>query len=132
MSRETILIVEDDALNRDLLYDILSQESYNILLADSGHKALEIFQREREEIGLIIIDMNMPGMNGKETIHAIKKVYPDVKIILTTGYELNGAVSEAFPSGVAAFVKKPFRINTLISTVRKVLERGGEPPRSKK
>ncbi len=118
-----ILVVDDDDLIRDLIYEILEPNGYQILLADNGNKALEIL--DREEVDLIITDIIMPDKEGIETIIDIKKKLPQAKIIAMSGggqLDANSYLSIAKKLGVKATITKPFDPAKLIRTIEEVLQ----------
>ncbi len=118
-----ILIVDDDDLIRDLIYEILEPQGYQILLAENGNRALEIL--DKEEIDLIVTDIIMPDKEGIETILDIKKRLPHAKIIAMSGggqLEANSYLSMAKRLGVNATLTKPFTPVKLLSMVQEILE----------
>ncbi len=118
-----ILVVDDDDLIRDLIYEILEPNGYQILLADNGNKALEIL--DQEEVDLIITDIIMPDKEGIETIIDIKKKLPRAKIIAMSGggqLDANSYLSIAKKLGVKATITKPFDPAKLIRTIEEVLQ----------
>jgi PAS domain S-box-containing protein len=88
-SKEVVLIVEDDLSTRRVFHDILTSLKYHVLVAGDGHEAVEIFDQKNGEIDLVISDMVMPEMDGRELYELISDKYPDTKIILITGYPLS-------------------------------------------
>ncbi len=118
-----ILVVDDDDLIRDLIYEILEPQGYHILLAENGNRALEIL--DKEEIDLIITDIIMPDKEGIETILEIKKRFPRANIIAMSGggqLEANSYLSMAKRLGVNATLTKPFTPAKLLSVVQEILE----------
>lgn len=120
---QKILIVDDDDLIRDLLYEILTPQGFEIILAENGNRAMEILSRER--VDLIITDIIMPEKEGIETILDIKKKLPNAKIIAMSGGGQLGANSYlniAKRLGVSATITKPFDPNKLVKTIRTILD----------
>ena len=118
-----ILVVDDDDLIRELIYEILEPSGYQIFLADNGNKALEIL--DREPIDLIITDIIMPDKEGIETIIEIKKKLPQAKIIAMSGggqLDANSYLSIAKKLGVKATITKPFDPVQLLQTIEKILQ----------
>jgi CheY-like chemotaxis protein len=118
-----ILVVDDDDLIRDLIYEILEPQGYQILLAENGNRALEIL--DKEEIDLIITDIIMPDKEGIETILDIKKRLPHAKIIAMSGggqLEANSYLSMAKRLGVNATLSKPFDPAKLLGMIQEILE----------
>jgi len=118
---EAILLVDDESIIIDVTRDILESLGYRVFVAASGSEALRIYEADREIIDLVILDMIMPGMGGEETFDRLKANDPGVKIILSSGYSLNGQASKILQKGCRAFLQKPFGIVELSKRIREVL-----------
>jgi two-component system cell cycle sensor histidine kinase/response regulator CckA len=121
--RETILIVDDEAIIRDLLERILDELGYHVILAPDGERAIEIFRTQAETIDCVLLDMVLPGMDGAEVFGAMRQLKPDASVILCTGYALKGTVDEMLREGVAGVLRKPFQIEELSSALRNALDK---------
>ena len=121
--KETILLVDDEDALRDLGALTLSKAGYSVLTAKSGEKALEIYQAQSQTIGLVVMDLGMPGMGGYRALKAILELNPQAKVMIASGYAANGGVKEALQSGAAGYVAKPFKKAELLTTVRTVLDK---------
>ncbi len=118
--KPNILVVDDELLLRDVLYDYLIRQDYQVFAASNGEKALDIIKKE--DIHLALVDIKMPGMNGLEVTVQIRKVKPKVCVIIMTGYpSLNSAIS-AIKSGASEYIVKPFRFDELDRIIKKNLE----------
>ncbi len=115
-----VLVVDDELLIRDLLYDFFSSRDYEIILAESGHKALDILANEH--IDVVLTDLKMPDMDGLEMIRRadIKKSGPPV--IIMTGFPSIESAIEAIRLKVSDYVIKPFNINRLFESIEGALE----------
>ncbi len=120
---ELILIVDDEESIRFLAKDILEGHGYTVLLAENGAEAINVYTKKRDEIDLVILDIVMPKMGGKKTFLRLKKINPEVKVLLSTGYSQNGKAKEILDSGVKGFIQKPYQVNKLLSKVRSVLDK---------
>ena len=118
---EVILLVDDEASLRDLGQEILSRYGYQVLPASSGEEALEIY-RQQEVIDLVILDVSMPGMGGGKCLTELLKINPGARVIISSGYSLDGPIQEILSSGASGFVAKPFSISNLLITIRQVLD----------
>ncbi len=118
---EVILLVDDEASLRDLGQEILSLYGYQVLLASSGEEALEIY-RQQEVIDLVLLDVSMPGMGGGKCLTELLKINPGARVIISSGYSLDGPLKDIMSSGASGFVAKPFSISNLLSTIRQVLD----------
>jgi DNA-binding NtrC family response regulator len=116
----TILIVDDEPLNLDLLEQELGELGYRVEKAESGQAALDALAATPAD--LVLLDYQMPGMNGIETLAAIKKKYPRLPVIIITAYGTIERAVEAIKSGADDFVTKPFDPEHLAVVVRKALE----------
>lgn len=123
-SKEVVLIVEDDLSTRRVLHDILTSLKYEILVAADGQEALEIFDQKNGEVDLVISDMVMPEMDGRELYERLNKNYPDTKIILITGYPLSDGTRQLLDYRRAAWLQKPITMGTLARAVRDMLDQG--------
>jgi PAS domain S-box-containing protein len=119
---ERILVVDDEEIARSLAKDTLESYGYQVLLAKDGVEAIEIYKENNGSLGLVIIDMVMPRMGGRETFLKLKELNREVKAILLTGYSQNEEANEILRSGVLGFIQKPFQLHDLLSKVRAVLD----------
>jgi two-component system cell cycle sensor histidine kinase/response regulator CckA len=126
----TILLVEDDAGIRELVYDILTTTDYRVFSASSGAEALQRCEQHPGAIDLLLTDVVMPGMSGHELAVQVLRRWPQVKILYISGYtdEILGRYGAVDAS--IAFLKKPFTPESLTRKVREVLlaDRAEQPP----
>ncbi len=120
---ETILLVDDEDVIREVTREMLESLGYKVLSADSGHDAILQYKKHKERIELIILDMIMPGMNGNEAYKVLKDINPDVPIILSSGYSADGQAREMMDTGVSAFLQKPYLMQDLSFTIREVIDK---------
>jgi PAS domain S-box-containing protein len=120
---ETILLVDDEPVVRELGARILAKSGYTVLEASDGREALEIFRRERARIGLVILDLIMPKMGGKECLEELLKIDPHVKTLVASGYS-EEAAEQCLRMGAKGFLPKPFEVKKAPALVRKVLDEG--------
>jgi CheY-like chemotaxis protein len=120
--KETVLLVEDQDEVRHLVEEILRTQGYTVLKASNGEEALRLGRSRKKPIHLLLTDMVMPGMNGKELAERMQKMFPGMKVILMSGYAEDGLIQWGTIIQGMEFLKKPFRVETLIQTVRKVLD----------
>jgi PAS domain S-box-containing protein len=119
---ETILVVEDEDQIRDMVCQYLQQNGYSVLHAQNGKDALEIAQRYRGSIHLLLTDVVMPEMSGHELARDLRRVRPRCKILLTSGYPEHAAVSEQASNQSAETLQKPYALNQLARKIRELLE----------
>ncbi len=120
-STETILLVEDEDLVRDVTKRILKRAGYKVLIAVNGKEALNLYAKKRDQISLVILDLIMPEMGGKECLEKLREIDPDAKILITSGYYTTEIAREITESGAAGFILKPYDIKQMLAKVRDVL-----------
>ncbi len=120
--KETVLVVDDEEMVVKVTKDMLAGLGYRVLTARSGPEALKIFESTAKGIDLVLLDMIMPEMNGEQTFEKLKEIRPDVRVILCSGYSLNGQAAGIMAKGCRAFLQKPFLISGLSRVVREVLD----------
>jgi PAS domain S-box-containing protein len=109
----TILIVDDQQIVGEVGSEMLSILGYDVLTAGSGEEALGLYRERRNDILLVVLDMIMPGMSGSETFDRLKEINPDVRVILSSGYSMDGQASEILSRGCRGFIQKPFNLQDL-------------------
>ncbi|MBM3242764.1 response regulator [Candidatus Poribacteria bacterium] len=120
---EVILIVDDEAVVRDTISLMLKNLGYQVYLASSGMEALEMYQRHKDEIDLIILDIIMPQMDGQQTYVQLKQINPDLKVIVCSGYSQHDIINKMLSDeGVVGFMRKPPQMAQLSQVVRKALD----------
>ncbi len=119
---ETILLVDDEEMVSVIGKQLLELLGYKVIVAGSGNQALELFERRKDEIDMVILDMIMPGMSGSDTFDQLKRLNPSIKTILSSGYSPNGQAAEILARGCGGFLQKPFSISDLSAKVRKILD----------
>ncbi len=119
---ETILLVDDEPSVRDLAQKILQRSGYRVRTAESGEKALEIFQGEGEEVDMVILDMIMPGMGGSRCLQEMLQIEPNTKVLVTSGFSGNGSANGTLEAGARGFLNKPYEIKQMLRAVRDVLD----------
>jgi two-component system cell cycle sensor histidine kinase/response regulator CckA len=118
---ETILLIDDEEMILDVARQMLVSLGYTVLTASSGAQALKIYCQEHERIDLVILDMIMPQMSGGKVFEALKGLDPQVRILLSSGYSINGQAMEIMRRGCRGFIQKPFSIRDLAPKLREVL-----------
>ncbi len=120
--RETVLVVDDEEKIRNICKENLKLLGYTVFTADSGANAVEIYRKKANVIDIVVLDMIMPGLSGKDTFEHLKRINPHVKVLLASGYTVDGQAKEILDSGCNDFIQKPFKIEQLSMMIRKVLE----------
>lgn len=120
---ETILVAEDDEALRKFVGSVLDEFGYTVILAEDGDDAIEKFKIVREPIRLLILDMMMPGKNGREAYEAIKALQPDIRVLFASGYTADILQQKDILDPQVDFVIKPFSPIDLLTKVREILDR---------
>jgi two-component system, cell cycle sensor histidine kinase and response regulator CckA len=126
----TILIVDDQEMVRTMVADLLGGMNYTVLTAKDGLDAVELLKEmkqnaesDKHPVDLILLDMILPKIDGKETYRRIREIDSHVKVILSTGYDVNNKVNEMLSDGAVGFIQKPYHIDKLVGIVRKHISR---------
>jgi two-component system, cell cycle sensor histidine kinase and response regulator CckA len=119
---DTVLLIDDEAMILEIGTEILRKLGYTVLTSGIGAEAIELFRERKDDIDIIILDMIMPGLSGLEIYDRIREIRDDIKVILSSGYSLNGQASKILKHGCNGFIQKPFDITSLSRKIREVLD----------
>ncbi|RME46368.1 MAG: response regulator [Caldilineae bacterium] len=119
---ETILVAEDEEPVRDVICHTLSTLGYRVLCAANGAEALQLVAAERPPLHLLLTDVVMPGVDGKDLAGRLKEMYPDLPILFISGYSDETIVAHGLLDASAAFLQKPFTAPALAHKVRALLD----------
>jgi PAS domain S-box-containing protein len=119
---ETILLVDDEKSIRELGKEVLTSVGYKVLTASTGREAVEMYAQARDEISLVILDLLMPEMGGKQCLAELLNINPKVKVLIASGYVADVSTEETFVSGAGGFVSKPYDMKQLLRAVRHTLD----------
>jgi two-component system cell cycle sensor histidine kinase/response regulator CckA len=117
----TILLIDDEEMIIKVGEELLQELGYSVIAARSGEEAVKLYNKNRDKIDLVVMDMIMPGMGGGETFDRLKAVNPDVKVLLSSGYSINGQASKILERGCDGFIQKPFNLNQLSEKIRGIV-----------
>jgi CheY-like chemotaxis protein len=117
----TILLIDDEEMVLDVGSQLLSRMGYSVLTASSGSEAIDIYEVHKEQVQLIILDLCMPDMDGKQTYLYLKGMNPAAKVLLTTGLSMDGSAKEMLACGCNGFIQKPYRMSELSTKVSEIL-----------
>ncbi len=119
---ETILLVDDEDITMDVGQELLEELGYKVLTARNGRDAIALYRQHKTRIDMVILDMVMPGMGGGATYDELKRLNPEVKVLLASGYSISGEASKILERGCNAFIQKPFNMKQLSEKIRRVLD----------
>ena len=122
---ETLLFVDDEELIIDVGTKMLEMLGYTVIVATSGQDAIDTYGKNSRDVELVILDMMMPDMDGGTTYDRLKELNPGVKVLLSSGYGLDGQAAEIIERGCNGFLQKPFNMEQLAMKIREVLDAGG-------
>lgn len=120
---ETVLLVDDEKMIIDVNKRLLEKLDYKVLTAGSGNEAIEIYNKNRDKIDMVILDMIMPEMDGGETFDMLKKINHKIKVLLSSGYSVDGQATEILDRGCDGFIQKPFNIRDLSEKLREIFDK---------
>jgi two-component system cell cycle sensor histidine kinase/response regulator CckA len=120
---ETVLLVDDEDMVIDVGEQVLKELGYKVLSARSGKEAIELYEANKDKIDIVILDMIMPEMGGGETYDGMKEINPDTKVLLSSGYSIDGQATEILERGCDGFIQKPFDVKQLSKNIRKILDK---------
>ena len=120
---ETVLFVDDEDMIIEVAEDLLEKLGYKVLIAKSGKEAIKTYKKNKEQIDIVILDMVMPDMSGGETYDNLKEIYPDIKVLLVSGYSLNEAATKILDRGCDGYIQKPAKSKELSQKLREILDK---------
>jgi CheY-like chemotaxis protein len=123
---ETILVVDDEPLVRKLVEAALARHGYTVLVADSGLTAIEVFRRHPGKIALVILDLSMPRMSGAEAFPELRRIRPDARIVVSSGYSESETLTLFEGQPVAGFIQKPYTAKGVAEKVKACLDSGDQ------
>ena len=119
--KPTILVVDDESMALVLVKRLLSEAGYQVVTAQSGFEALDLFRRQPLGFQLVLLDLTMPFMDGEETFHRLREIRADVPVVLCTGFIRRDRLDRLMNAGIAGFLRKPLAPDEIVDHVRGVL-----------
>jgi CheY-like chemotaxis protein len=117
--KKTVLLVDDEEMVLEIGSLMLQKLGYSVITAPTGKEAIELLKKNK--IAFVILDMRMPGMNGYEIYHRLKKIQPEVKILLASGYTGGQSEKGLINTGFDGFLQKPFNFKQLSKKIEDIL-----------
>jgi two-component system cell cycle sensor histidine kinase/response regulator CckA len=117
----TILLIDDEEMIIKVGEELLQELGYKVIAARSGEEAIKLYNKNQDKIDLVVMDMIMPGMGGGETFDRLKAINPDIKVLLSSGYSINGQASKILERGCDGFIQKPFNLNHLSEKIQGII-----------
>jgi len=116
----TVLLVDDEVTVIDIGTEMLKELGFDVLTATNGKEALDVFAQSRDMISFVILDLTMPLLDGEQTFRELRQTQPDVKVIISSGYNEQEVAQRFLGKGLAGFIQKPYKLSTLKETIKKV------------
>ena len=117
----TVLLVDDEEVILEVGKDLLEAMGYRVLIARDGKEAIEVYRKNSDVIDIVVLDMVMPNMGGGEAYYRLKEINPSIKVLLSSGYSINGKATEILKRGCDGFIQKPFSTRQLSQEIRNIL-----------
>jgi CheY-like chemotaxis protein len=116
-----VLLVDDEEVVLEVGQELLEATGYTVLTAKDGKEAIKVYRKNRDNIDIVVLDMVMPNMGGGEAYDRMKEINPDIKVLLSSGYSIDGEASEILERGCDGFIQKPFTMKELSGEIGKIL-----------
>ncbi|MBW2019949.1 MAG: PAS domain S-box protein [Deltaproteobacteria bacterium] len=120
---ETILLADDEEIILKVGRELLEAMGYRVLTVRDGKEAIEVYRKNWDDIDIVILDMVMPNMDGGEAYDHLKEINPNIKVVLSSGFSIDGEASEILARGCNGFIQKPFTIKELSGKIRGILDK---------
>lgn len=117
-----VLVVEDEPIMRKIAVKVLNEAGYEVLIAEDGRKGIELFKKHHNDIKLVLLDMVLPKKSGKDVYIEMKKIKPDVKVLLNSGFRKDKRVKEVFKLGIKHFIEKPYTFDALTKAIQRAIK----------
>jgi CheY-like chemotaxis protein len=117
----TVLLVDDEQVILEVGQDLLEAIGYGVLIARDGKEAIEVYKENRDEIDIVVLDMVMPNMGGSEAYDRMKEINPNIKVLLSSGFSIDGKATEILERGCDGFIQKPFNMKELSTKTSEIL-----------
>ena len=119
---ETILLTDDEENVLEVSQGFLEAMGYRVFIARDGNEAIEIYKKNRDDIDIVLLDIVMPNMGGGKAYDRMKEINPDIRVLLLSGYSIDGEAREILERGCNGFIQKPFNIKELSAKLREILD----------
>ena len=121
-----MLVVDDEEIVRNSASRMIEHAGFTVLTASDGEDAISLYRENQKKIVCVLLDLTMPKMNGEETFRELRRISPDVRVILSSGYSEEAATASFSPLGLAGFIQKPYQLDTMVATLREAVAVGNQ------
>jgi two-component system, cell cycle sensor histidine kinase and response regulator CckA len=122
-NKQTILLVEDEETVRGLMCEVLEREGYKVLACSHPKEGIEVSKRHSAQIDLLLTDVVMPGMNGREMANRIQEILPGLRVVFMSGYTEQALTCDGEIDSQTEYLQKPFTLRTLTDKLARLLGR---------
>ena len=120
--KKAILLVDDEDIIIDVGKQMLKKLGYAVLSSKNGQEGLEIYRKKKDNIAMVLLDMVMPDMGGGETYDKLRAINPKIKVLLSSGFSVDGQATEILNRGCNGFIQKPFNLQELSQKIREIID----------
>jgi two-component system, cell cycle sensor histidine kinase and response regulator CckA len=121
MAQQLVLVIDDEEPVRDAVTDILDLEGLSVVTAPDGRAGIEIYRQQQADIGLILLDLSMPGLNGEDTFYELRQIDAHVRVLLSSGYSQDEVAARFVGQNEVGFIQKPYDAEQLVKEVKRYL-----------
>ena len=121
----TVLVIDDDDCVLSIARRMLKYFGFDVLCASDGHEGIKTFRRHKDKIDLVLLDLTMPGLNGPRVYEKLAHIYPEVKVLLSSGFSEEEVFNQLDCPGIAGFIQKPYQLNVLQAKIDQALNHTG-------
>ncbi len=115
-----VLVIEDEENIRKIIRSVLESAKFKVILAETAREGIDLYRADRQLIEVVILDFNLPDANGLQVLQRLQQIHPSVKVVLTSGFNVDESIQEALHRGAIHFIRKPFSPQQLLDTIRQV------------
>jgi two-component system cell cycle sensor histidine kinase/response regulator CckA len=119
---ETVLLIDDEEILTKIAEEALTRHDYQVITASSGEEGLRLYKENMKAVALIVLDLIMPGMGGKQCLDEILRLNPQAKVVIASGYSVEGSMEEDLLAKTFGYIRKPFDIRNMLTLIREVLD----------
>jgi CheY-like chemotaxis protein len=131
VGKGTILVAEDNPQVQGMIVRALEESGYSVIAAEDGSDAIVIYEQRGANIDLVILDMLMPHVGGRDCFYRIREIDPRAAILLMTGFTANGSIEDFLEEGAVGVITKPFELQDFTTTIQKALSEKRKKPRKR-
>lgn len=117
-----VLIIEDEENLRQIIQSVLENESYKVITAETAREGIDLYKADKQLIEMVILDFNLPDANGLSVLRELQQENPLVKVLLTSGFDVDNSIHEALEAGALQFMRKPFNRQQILDSVRQIYD----------